>query len=81
MNEYKHAVDRLRNKPGMCLRILRSMVDGPAYKIIKHYLLDEDDPAECLQGALRTLKMAFGSEFKQSRAHLKGLLSLTPNNV
>ena len=59
----------------MCLRILRSMVDGPAAKIIRHHLVDVDDPAGSLQGALDTLKMAYGTNFKQGRAQLKALIA------
>ena len=72
--DYKQAVGRIQHQPGLCLRVLHTLVAGSAEKIINHHLLDDDDPAQSLASALKTLDMAYGASFKQSRAQVKALL-------
>ena len=72
--DYHHAVARIAHRPGLCLRVLRTLVAGSAERIITHHLLDDEDPATSLREALATLHMAYGASFKQSRAQVKALL-------
>ena len=71
--DYQQSTQRLQDKPGMCLQILRTMLGDTVKGNIKHYLAPTKDEARSLARALETLEMAYGSEIKQSRAQMTAL--------
>ena len=70
---YEQSTSRLQSDPDMCLRILKTMLEGQALKLVLPCFRDSDR-ARGLQDALETLRLSYGSDRKQSRAQLEALL-------
>ena len=70
---YEQSTQRLKSDPDMCLRILVSLLEGRALKLVKPFLRNRRR-AEALQEALETLRLTYGTDRKQSRAQLDLLL-------
>ena len=70
---YEQSTQRLKSDPDMCLRILVSLLEGRALKLVKPFLRNRRR-AEALREALETLRLTYGTDRKQSRAQLDLLL-------